>query len=53
MTYTEMKKFLKLGNYLFIPNDIFFYNLTPKAFAFYCYLCKCSDKGQRQTEKEE
>lgn len=43
MTYTEMKKFLKLGNYFFIPNDIFFYDLTPRAFIVYCYLCKCSD----------
>ena len=43
MTYTEMKKFLKLGNYFFIPNDIFFYGLTPKAFAVLCYLAYISD----------
>ena len=43
MTYTEMKTFLKVGNYFFIPNDIFFYDLSPRAFIVYCYLCKCSD----------
>ena len=47
MTYTELKTFLKLGNYYFIPNDIYFYDLKPRAFSVYCYLCKCSDNMGR------
>ena len=43
MNFREQKEFLKAGNYFFIPNDIFFYGLTPKAFAVLCYLAYISD----------
>ena len=43
MDYREQKEFLKAGNYFFIPNDIFSYNLTPKAFIVLCYLAYISD----------
>ena len=43
MNFREQKEFLKAGNYFFIPNDIFFYCLTPKAFIVLCYLAYISD----------
>ena len=43
MNFREQKEFLKAGNYFFIPNDIFFYCLTPKAFTVLCYLAYISD----------
>ena len=43
MNFREQKEFLKAENYFFIPNDIFFYCLTPKAFTVLCYLAYISD----------
>ena len=43
MNFREQREFLKAGNYFFIPNDIFFYCLTPKAFTVLCYLAYISD----------
>ena len=43
MDYREQKAFLKAGKYFFIPNDIFDYNLTPRAFTVLCYLAHVSD----------
>jgi hypothetical protein len=43
MDYRQQVEYLKAGNYFFIPNDVFFYGLTPKAFAVLCYLAYISD----------
>lgn len=43
MEYREQKEFLKAGNYFFIPNDIFSYELSPRAFIVLCYLAYISD----------
>ena len=38
MDYRQQVEYLIAGNYFFIPNDIFSYDLTPKAFIVLCYL---------------
>ena len=43
MDYRQQVEYLKAGNYFFIPNDIFSYDLTPKAFIVLCYLAHISD----------
>ena len=43
MTFQEQKDYLKAGNYLFFPNDIISYNLSPKALSVFVYLVYLSD----------
>ena len=43
MNYREQKEYLKAGNYFFIPNDIFSFGLSPKAYMVLCYLAYISD----------
>ena len=43
MDYRQQVEYLKAGNYLFFPNDIISYNLSPKALSVFVYLVYLSD----------